>query len=31
VQGEDEFGAQFEDFEIGKEILDKIDTIRAGN
>jgi hypothetical protein len=29
-QGVDEFGAQFEDFELGKEILDEIQTIRAG-
>jgi hypothetical protein len=28
-KGEDEFGAQFEDFEIGKEILDKIAKIRG--
>ena len=27
-KGVDEFGAQFEEFEIGKEILDKINTIR---
>jgi hypothetical protein len=29
VKGEDEFGAQFEDFEIGKEILDEIDRLRG--
>jgi hypothetical protein len=28
-QGVDEFGAQFEDFEMGKDILDEIDTIRG--
>ena len=28
-QGEDEFGAQFEDFEMGKEILDEIDRLRG--
>ena len=28
-QGEDEFGAQFEDFEMGKEILDEIDKLRG--
>jgi len=28
-QGADEFGAQFEDFEMGKDILDEIDTIRG--
>ena len=28
-QGEDEFGAQFEDFEMGKDILDEIDSIRG--
>jgi hypothetical protein len=30
-QGEDEFGAQFEDFEIGKDILDEITTLRGAN
>ena len=29
LKGDDEFGAQFEDFEIGKDILDEIDTIRG--
>jgi hypothetical protein len=28
-QGVDEFGTQFEDFEMGKDILDEIDTIRG--
>jgi hypothetical protein len=28
-QGVDEFGVQFEDFEMGKDILDEIDTIRG--
>jgi len=28
-QGKDEFGAQFEDFEMGKDILDEIDSIRG--
>ncbi len=29
IKGVDEFGAQFEDFEIGKEILDEIDRLRG--
>jgi CheY-like chemotaxis protein len=29
AKGVDEFGAQFEDFEIGKEILDEIDRLRG--
>ncbi len=31
AKGEDEFGAQFEDFELGKEILDKITALRTGS
>ncbi len=31
VKGEDEFGAQFEDFEMGTEILNQITTLRAGS
>jgi len=31
VKGEDEFGAQFEDFELGKEILGKITALRTGS
>ena len=30
LKGVDEFGAQFDDFEIGKEILEKIITLRTG-
>ncbi|MCK4442152.1 MAG: hypothetical protein KAU90_09085, partial [Sulfurovaceae bacterium] len=29
-KGADEFGEQFEDFEIGKDILDEIDRLRSG-
>jgi uncharacterized protein YjgD (DUF1641 family) len=31
AKGEDEFGAQFEEFELGKEILDKITALRTGS
>ena|GEM_PF-2968503 len=29
AKGEDEFGSQFDDFEMGKEILDEIDRLRS--